>query len=290
MDSLNLQNLPSRGPSAGKLKKAIIAPEGYVIIDADSSQIEARVLAWLAGQDDLVQAFANGEDVYKIMASSIYGKPVNEISPSERFVGKTTILGAGYGMGATKFRAQLKVLGADVTEDEAKRIIAVYRGTYPMIPALWQQAQTTIFGLTHSLNTDLGRPGVLKTVASEQAIELPNHLLLRYNQLSTYEGESGRAEFQYKTRNGWNKIYGGKVIENVCQAIARCIIGEQLVKIAKRYPVVLTVHDAIACLAPETQAVTARNYIEECMRWTPDWATGLPVNCESGFGKSYGDC
>jgi DNA polymerase len=94
----------------------------------------------------------------------------------------------------------------------------------------------------------------------------------------------------YKTRRGWNKIYGGKVIENVCQAIARCIIGEQMIKISKRYHVVLTVHDAIACLAKVEEVEEARNYVEECMRWTPDWAEGLPVNCESGFGESYGDC
>ena len=92
-DKINLQNLPSRGQNANKLKKAIKPPEGYIMIDCDSSQIEARVLAWLAGQDDLVEAFAKGEDVYKIMASSIYTKPVEEVEGFERFVGKTTILG-----------------------------------------------------------------------------------------------------------------------------------------------------------------------------------------------------
>ena len=99
-EKINLQNLPSRGENANKLKKSIIPMEGYTIIDADSSQIEARILAWLAEQDDLVEAFENGEDVYKIMAKSIYGKPVEEIKKEERFVGKTTILGCGYGMGA----------------------------------------------------------------------------------------------------------------------------------------------------------------------------------------------
>ena len=98
-DKINLQNLPSRGNNANKLKFSIKAPEGYYLIDSDSSQIEARVLAWLSGQDDLTEAFRNGEDVYKIMASAIYSKGIGEVSASERFVGKTTILGAGYGMG-----------------------------------------------------------------------------------------------------------------------------------------------------------------------------------------------
>jgi DNA polymerase I-like protein with 3'-5' exonuclease and polymerase domains len=288
-DSLNLQNLPSRGDNAGKLKKAIEAPEGYVILDADSSQIEARVLAWLSGQNDLVEAFRDGKDVYKIMASAIYGKSVEEITKEERFVGKTTILGAGYGMGAQKFRAQLKTFGAEVTEGEARHIIQVYRETYPYIVQLWRQAQLALEALTKDSVTSLGRDGVLELVPGQRAIKMPSNLLLRYDGLIPTRDEKG-IQYQYKTRYGWNKIYGGKVIENVCQAIARCIIGEQMIKVSKKYPVVLTVHDAIACIAPEEEAKEAQAYVEECMRWTPEWAEGLPVNCESGYGKNYGDC
>ena len=288
-DNVNLQNLPSRGDNAGKLKKAIEAPDGYVIIDADSSQIEARVLAWLAQQNDLVEAFTNGEDVYKIMASAIYGKGIQEISKEERFVGKTTILGAGYGMGAQKFRAQLKTFGTEVTEDEARHIIQVYRETYPNIVRLWREAQLALEALTKDSTTSLGRDGVLALAPEERSIRLPSGLLLRYDGLIPVREEKG-IQYQYKTRYGWNKIYGGKVIENVCQAIARCIIGEQMIKISKRYDVVLTVHDAVACIAPEEEAKEAQAYVEECMRWTPEWAQGLPVNCESGYGKSYGDC
>ena len=106
-DKINLQNLPRRGANANMLKRGIIAPHGYSIIDADSAQIEARVLAWLAEQDDLTEAFAKGEDVYKKMASRIYDVPEEDITKEQRFVGKTTILGAGYGIGALKFQAQL---------------------------------------------------------------------------------------------------------------------------------------------------------------------------------------
>lgn len=288
-DSLNLQNLPSRGENAGKLKKAIVAPEGYLLIDADSSQIEARVLAWLAGQEDLVDAFEHGEDVYKIMASAIYGKDIKDITKEERFVGKTTILGAGYGMGAVKFQAQLKTFGTVVTEGEARHIIQVYRETYPHIVMLWRQAQQALEAISKGYSVSLGREGVLSIDPVEKGIRLPSGLLMRYEKLVPIKAEKG-VQYQYKTRYGWNKIYGGKVIENVCQAIARCIIGEQMIKISKKYDVVLTVHDAIACLAPEKEVQEAQAYVEECMRWTPEWAQGLPVNCESGYGKSYGDC
>jgi DNA polymerase I-like protein with 3'-5' exonuclease and polymerase domains len=94
-DKINLQNLPSRGPNAKALKRSIIAPEGQMIVEADSAQIEARVLAWLAEQEDLVTAFANKEDVYKKMASKIYGVQEEDVTKEQRFVGKTTILGAG---------------------------------------------------------------------------------------------------------------------------------------------------------------------------------------------------
>ena len=288
-DSLNLQNLPSRGENAGKLKKAIVAPEGYSVIDADSSQIEARVLAWLAGQNDLVEAFAKGEDVYKIMASAIYSKGIEEITKEERFVGKTTILGAGYGMGAAKFGAQLKTFGTTVSDDEARHIIQIYRETYPHIVGLWRQAQLALEAISKGYTTSLGKAGVLGIEPNEKGIRLPSGLLMRYDQLVAVRDEKGM-QYQYKTRYGWNKIYGGKVIENVCQAIARCIIGEQMIKIAKRYDVVLTVHDAIACVVKDEEVKEAQAYIEECMKWTPEWADGLPVSCESGYGKSYGDC
>jgi DNA polymerase len=163
-----------------------------VIIDSDSSQIEARTLAWLAGQDDLVEAFDRGEDVYKIMASAIYGKAISEITKDERFVGKTTILGAGYGMGAAKFRAQLKTFGVEVSEDEAKRIIDTYRRTYPKIPELWKAAaqccspQSSVNKL-HPLVAD----GILKVDGSE-GILLPNGPALKVPQPAPKAGRGNR--------------------------------------------------------------------------------------------------
>ena len=289
-DKINLQNLPSRGKNGKKLKRSIIAPKGHTIIDADSSQIEARVLAWLAGQDDLTKAFANGEDVYVNMASKIYNKPEEEITKDERFVGKTTILGAGYGMGALKFQSQLQTFGFDMQIEEARRVIGVYRDTNWKINKLWRDAQDVLRALYNKEHpTLLGCGEVLETVPKENGIRLPSGLMMRYGDLAC-EQSDGRVEYNYRTRNGRTRIYGGKVIENVCQAIARCIIGEQMLKINKRYRVVLTVHDSIAACVKDEEVKEAQTYVEECMKWTPDWAGGLPINCESGVGKSYGDC
>ena len=288
-DKINLQNLPSRGVNGKKLKRSIIAPEGYTLIDADSAQIEARVLAWLAEQDDLTDAFKAGEDVYVKMASRIYGIPEEDVTKDQRFVGKTTILGAGYGMGAMKFQAQLKNFGFDMDIEEARRVIKIYREANWKINKLWRDAQQALVALSRKDEAPLGLGDVLKVIPQESAIRLPSGLLLRYDDLGFDTTEKG-VEFHYKVRRGRNRIYGGKVIENVCQAIARCIIGEQMLQIAKKHRVVLTVHDSVVCCVRDEEVGEAQAYIEQCMRWIPDWAEGLPINCESGTGKSYGDC
>ena len=289
-DKVNLQNLPRNSP----LKDAIVAPIGYFICDSDSSQIEARTLAWLAEQNDLVDAFEKGEDVYKIMASAIYAKSVEAIDKGERFVGKTTILGSGYGMGAKKFKAALKNAGVEVELEEAQRIINTYRDTNNKIPELWRKAHEALDWIANNQTGSFGRGGLLK-VEGKNGIRLPNGMYLKYPNLrKRQDPESGKYEYVYDTKKGKtvvpNRIYGGKVVENVCQALARIIIGEQMLMVAKKYRVVMTVHDAIACLIPEGEAETGKEYVELCMRLRPAWAPELPLNCEAGYGQSYGDC
>jgi DNA polymerase I-like protein with 3'-5' exonuclease and polymerase domains len=288
-DKVNMQNLPRTSP----LKNAIFAPQGYMFIDSDSSQIEARTLAWLAEQNDLVDAFERGEDVYKIMASAIYGKAESEVTKEERFVGKTTILGAGYGMGPIKFKNQLKVFGVDLPQEECQRIIRVYRETYPRIPQLWRQAGDALVAIANEQTAILGREGVL-AVEGSKGIRLPNNLFIKYPNLRRWINDQGKEELVYDTKKGKavipNRIYGGKVIENVCQALARIVIGEQMLRVAKKYKVAMTVHDAIGCIVPEHEAQTGREYVEMCMRLRPTWALDLPLNCESGVGRTYGDC
>ena len=289
-DKVNLQTLPSKGPNAKILKSCICAPEGYTLIEADSAQIEARVLAWLSEQQDLVQAFERDEDVYKIMASTIYAVPVEKVSKDQRFIGKTTILGAGYGMGAVRFREQLKAFGVEVSEDECRRIIQVYRTANSRITKLWYNANNALESMYQNKMFTLGKEGVLKLLPKENAIKLPSGLAMYYNKLRTETDDTGRTQFSYKTRLGYSKIYGGKVIENVCQAIARCVMAEQMLKIQKRYRVLLTVHDSVICCVPDEQVTEAATYVAECMAYVPDWATGLPVRGDVEVGKNYGEC
>ena len=131
-------------------------------------------------------------------------------------------------------------------------------------------------------------------IEGEDGILLPNGLYLRYPNLRLIENEEGKSELVYDTKKGKaiipNRIYGGKVIENVCQALARIVIGEQMLMVAKKYRVVMTVHDAIACVVPTEQVQNAVEYVELCMRLRPKWGMELPLNCEAGYGPSYGDC
>lgn len=289
-DSVNLQNLPSRGANAGKIKKAIKAPEGYVVIDCDSAQIEARTLAWLAGQDDLVQAFKDKQDVYKLMASKIYGIPVEPVDKTQRQVGKTVVLGAGYGVGHKKLQAFLKTqAGVEVTLEEAKRIIDTYRSSAFKIADLWAKAGRGLEALMLGQEMQIDAVGVAKVVPYK-GISLPNGLFIQYPELRTVLNEEGKRELVYTSKGLPVRIYGGKVVENICQAVARQIVAEQMLRISKRYKVVLTVHDAVAVIAPEGEAAEAQAFVEECMSWNPKWAAGLPLSCESGMGASYGDC
>jgi len=203
------------------------------------------------------------------------------------------ILGAGYGMGAKKFHLMLRLQGVNITESEAERIITIYRSTYPRISNLWTQGGDALNAMLTGSQTNFGRSGVVKIV--KDGFTLPSDLNLLYNNLSVRtEGlpnGGSRNVYTYDSRREKGiYIYGGKVVENVVQALARCIIGEQMLLIAKKYKVVLTVHDAIMCTVPDEQVEVATSYVKWCMTRVPEWAEGLPINCEVGIGKTYGDC
>ena len=304
-DKVNLQNLP-RG---GSLRKSIKAPNGHKMIACDSAQIEARVVAWFAGQNDLLKAFRNKEDIYSKFATQVYGRPIDrkrkeivdgkEVFPDfvQGFVGKTCILGLGYGMGKDKFQATLKIGAGGVSVDmpisDAERIVTLYRQTYDKITALWKEGQAALDAMAKGFTYELG---ACKLLCSPEGIRLPNGMMLRYANLR----RDSEGQYVYDTRYGPNKIYGGKVIENVVQALARIVVFDQMAKIdqelrkrdtpEERYRVVLTVHDEVVCIVPDHYAADC----EELMLWhmsiAPKWCADLPVACEAGSGLNYAEC
>ena len=292
-DKVNFQNLPSRDKKKKTLKNAVIPPDDYVVINCDSSQIEARILVWLAGQEDVIQQFANGEDVYSVFATKIYDRPISKADPVERFVGKTCILGLGYGTGALKLQHTLKTSppGAIVTEDEAKEFVKTYRDANDKVIELWREGDRVIKTLVDWPKGKkpfyYGKNKCLEV--HPEGIKLPNGLMIRYPELHLNTEET-KSQYVYKSRKGPVSIWGGSLVENVVQALARIVVGEQMLEIQKRHRVALTVHDAAVILVPESEKDEAMKYVIECMSVPPEWARGLPVACEAKYGHSYGEC
>ena len=113
---------------------------------------------------------------------------------------------------------------------------------------------------------------------------------MSYGGLAGKKDTKGRVQYSYKTRRGQVNIYGGKVVENVCQGIARCVMAEQMLRISKRYRVLLTVHDSVICCVKDSEVGEAARYVSECMKYVPEWAEGLPVRGDVDIGKDYGNC
>lgn len=286
-NKMNLQNL-KRG---GELRRSILAPKGHVVVVADSAQIEARVLAWLSQQMDIVNAFATKQDVYKLMASVIYNVPVEDVTKDQRFIGKICVLGLGYGMGPQKLQQTLKVgnMGpsVDISEDECRRIVNIYRQKNWKIKAFWKKMDQMITNMTLGIESKEG-----PIEAGKGYLRLPNGMFLQYFGLhGTAEitrDDLVMTETTYLTRTGRTKLYGGLLTENVVQALSRIIIAEQMLKIHDAgYRIVTMTHDEIVIIAKKKDAKKALDFMIKTMSTAPDWAPGLPLAAEGGFDDCY---
>lgn len=296
-DFCNFQNLP-RG---GEIRKSLIAPSGHMVCACDSSNIEGRVNAWFCGQADLVKHFAEGNDVYCELASKIYGRKITKADKKERFVGKTATLGLGYGTGWKKLQGALKNGGADMSDAECQRIVEIYRSSNYAIKDMWRYCEDMLSNMVAGYSGELGVGTRLKYEPGK--VMLPNGMFILYPELR-YRAEANDKEekgYSYRRKNFRTKIYGAKVLENLIQALARIVVFDQMGRIAQKLKekggnsngkirqVVLTVHDEVVVVVPEEEAEETKAMMEEMMRVRPAWAPDLPVDCEGGIGKSYGD-
>jgi DNA polymerase len=300
-DKMNLQNLPARGNNT--IRRALKAPDGYTLISSDSSQIEARMVAWVAGQTDLLDAFAEGRDVYSEFASEVYGRTITKTDKVARFVGKTCILGLGYGMGAEKFRRTLEVgqggISVSIELNEAERIVRLYRQKNWKIVQLWQRCGSALTGMTQG-----GTGNIHDLIPYDSSgITLPNKFQIKYPALrQTSNGfeyiADARTYRKYlkepsstdkQNEISWTRIYGGKVTENLVQALAAIVIREQMTAIGQHYHVAFQVHDEIIISTRDSDVDNAEQHLVRIMSTPPIWATDLPIACESGKAKNYGD-
>ena len=241
----------------------------------------------------MVEQFARKEDVYCIFASKVYGREITKKDPVERFVGKTCILGLGYGTGWRKLQHTLKTTppGATLPDEECQQIVNLYRETNDKIISLWRDSDDALKSIWESDGQvdsfSLGQHDVL--IVKNDGIELPNGLMIHYPELR-FDTSEEKSQFKYKSRRGEVGIWGGAVVENVVQALARIVVGEQMIAINERYRVVLTVHDAAVIVVPEEEKDEAVKFVEKIMSTPPVWAPTLPVACEAKWGHSYGEC
>ena len=279
-EKINLQNLP-RG---SKLRSALQAAPGNLLYVADLSNIEARMLAWLANEESLLMSFAAGEDVYSKFASEIYNRPITKANKLERYVGKTAILGLGYGMGKDRYQDTLKngSPSVDVTENTALTIVSQYRAMYPNIPRLWNRCKEFLYTMLDPYSVTYGPLNIVRN-----AIELPNGMYLKYPHLTFTSGEF---LYQSSTNKSPIRTHGPRLCENIVQALARIVITNQMLRIKQELSaldVVLTVHDEIICSGPEEEAEFYLNEIMSIMKNPPEWCETLPLDAEGGYSKVY---
>ena len=278
LDKLNMQNL-QRG---GALRRALKAPPGYKVVAGDLSQIEARITACLAGQSLLINAFRAGKDVYSMFATQAFGYEVNKVNhPTERFVGKTCILGLGYQVGAEKLKATLKAGGVEVTLEEANRYVQTYRKTYSKIRNLWYTADTMIKYMAVGQTIELGP---VKTI--KNGILLPNGRRLNYPDLR----RDSHGQWVYTYRGKETNLYGGKLIENIVQALAAIVVSTAEVYLYRRgWLSSLQVHDELVYLIPEALVEKFCKVLEKVLTRPVEWMPDLPVAAEVAYGDNYAE-
>jgi len=325
---LNLQNL-KRGSF---LRKSIMAPDGYMLVVCDLSQIEPRVLAWLCDYDALLNIFSSGQDAYAQFGAQMFGVPgmTKDSHPALRQSAKSALLGCGYGLGWASFAAQLltgflgapptrydkafaKQLGVGAeylnkfiswnenltrmndiphtcTEQElivhcvsAKKIIDKYREAAQPVKTFWEMCDALI---KRSLLEGHVYQHKCLTFEKERII-LPSGLALKYPGVSGKPDDRGRVQWSYGENE--KKLYGGALTENIVQAVARCVMTDGMLRIQKKYPCVLTVHDEAVVLVPEESAEEARQWVHAQMVVEPKYMPGIPLAADSDVAKRYGD-
>ena len=280
---VNFQNLP-RG---SKLKEAIVAPKGYVIVGTDLSNIELRVGMWLAGEKEALKILSDGGDLYKSFASMVFNVAYDDVDKDQRFIGKQSQLSLIFGVGSVKLRSAIKALsGKDLGEVEAKRIVDLYRATYTGVTSLWKVCNEAIKCIAEDREFTFGTDGILK-VEGKAGVKFPSGLYMQYPQLANVvDPTTGEQGYKYRLRNGWDKLYGGKLTNNLVQGLARCILGEAMVRVSKRYDIVVSIHDALYILAPEAEAEEALEFLIKEMTTPPAWLEGCPLAAEGGYSKN----
>lgn len=269
------------------LREAVEAPKGYSLVVGDFDKVECRMVAYLSRDPGLIAAIEG--DAYSAFASNYYGRKITKADKAERRFGKEAILGLGYGMGWRKFKDRVKLkTGQDISEEEAKRGVNLYREMYNKVPALWEYLNNMIATIATGKQAVWPLPGKL----GHQYIELPSGLKMRYPNLRQEQGERGKMEWVYDTwKKGHlerSKLYGGKLLENLSQALAGELCKEAMLKFGDR--VTGLVHDEIHVVAKKGTELVTKMALQRAMTVPPRWFGELRLKAEVKVGPNWGAC
>lgn len=319
-DKLQFQNLSKRDPSKRKLRQAIKVPEGKVVVACDSSQIEARGLAFVANEVGLLTQFREGRDPYSELAETIFGVPWQDIKAGAkagdkqmkmyRNTGKTCILSCGYSVGHHKYSNTLLRQGIHLHEDLdrhhelARYAHGIYRASHPNIVAFWKTAENVLEAMLRGESGTFGGPnndiytfGIMpvgpRTDLCVPSVRFPSGYILRYPGLRAERNDRGKWQFLYDTYKGASKIpthiYGGAFTNNLVQGLSfvdvimyqGCRMDEAGIKLA------CNIHDAWASVVPEEQGDYVKQQMLHYMSMVPPALNGLPVACEAEIGTTF---
>ena len=297
---LNMQNLSAR--KSKEIRRCLYAPDGYTIVAVDAAQIEARIVAWLANQVDLLGMYVNGEDTYKAFAADIFGIPIYSVSKVHRFVGKTCILGLGFGMSARKLLFSIRTLsreqgidlGFELTLLMCENWVGTYRRKFFYIQKLWNDLNDLIARMAQG-NADGYQIGPVTVDGS--TVILPSGLRLFYDNLRYETDTNGRGNYVYDQAQFTKRIYGAKLLENIDQALDRQHVVEAGLRTEMRARaqgipdprVLLNIHDENVHCVPDEYAVPLAAIALEEMARNVHWSIGLPLAAEVKLGKNLAD-
>jgi DNA polymerase len=291
---INMQNLPNL---LSDVKSMIVAPDGYIFIIVDEAQIEARYLAHIAGQHDLLQQFASGVDIYSDFASELLQKPVRKpykddppqlkkILKTRRQFGKIAILGLGYGMGWKTLFSQMAdepvlyelIQAGNIDEQFAEKVVNLYRTKYRRIPSFWNdiEAEFRYAAKYHGEEYDSKYIQGFKSRKGMVEMVLPSGRSMYYHETTRPINKYDKLKWKY------GYLHGGVITENIVQAACRDIIAEMVLQIDHYFPVVLHRHDDIVvCVEDKPETIEcAKNLVTSVMTRDKGWYAGIPLEIE----------
>ena len=304
----NFQNLPSRGHNGTGLRRAIRAPQGYVFVVPDLSQIECRMLVTCAGQLDKVRAFREGRDLYREAAALTFGVPLSEVTDLQRQCGKVQVLQLGYNAGWMTYLMSVKrMTGIDLGEEVARNHVAMYRADNPEVCKYWQIGEAILQKLAEKnvysgvrMPSEPGQPSYEKPLFDimGQKIVLPNGLKLHFDNIHkgpvTYTDKYGNTEekmaWKVPTVSGFTTFYGGKLIQNINSALSRILLTQAelgVIDRAKWSRILLSTHDDAAFCCRQDLGSELKAIVDDEFTKSPVWIPNIPIEVKSSIRFDY---